>query len=84
MTEIVILFLKWIFMLAGIVGIVGIVLLLPGVVIGFVLISKEKDEIRKKAKIKKGIIFAIAPFAFILIGFIGVVIVQAIQAMLNN
>ena len=46
--------------------------------------SKEKDEIKKESLIKKGIIFACMPFVFIIFSLIGVVIIQAVKALIGQ
>lgn len=81
MVGIIIAGINWIFTVAGIIGVVGAVFLIPGVIIAFVLYSKEKDEIKKKAIIKKGIIFSCLPFILIGVGLIGIVIIQSVKAL---
>lgn len=74
--------LLWILYVIGIVGVVGIVFLIPAVIIFAVLISKEKDELKKKAKIKKGIIYLSSPFALVAGSLIAIVILKAVQGLL--
>ena len=83
MVTIILTGINWILIVTGIIGVIGFLFLIPGVIIAFVLYSKEKDEIKKKAIIKKGIIFACLPFFLVFSSLIGVVIIQAIKALLG-
>ena len=84
MSTIIIAIINWILVVIGIIGVIGIIFLIPGVIIAFVLYSKEKDEIKKESLIKKGIIFACMPFVFIIFSLIGVVIIQAVKALIGQ
>lgn len=81
--EIILIIFRWILALIGMVGIIGLAPLIVGGFIFLVKSSNEQDSIRKKAYIKKGIIFILLPFVLIIGSLIAYAILNTIKTLLG-
>lgn len=75
---------NWILLIAGIIGVIGFILEIPMAIIFAVLYSNEKEEKKKKEKLKWGITALLLPFVLIMVSLLGIVAVNAIKAFIAN